>query len=1004
MTPRDDEFSELDRGDGPGEAAADPPPRAGATDLAGADTLPAPATAALGSGTRPPLATAAGSAPRARADATPGVADDAGATAGPAGRPAPLPAGRAVGRYVLGAVLGEGGMGTVYRARDPELGRDVALKVVASRPGKSRDRLLAEARAMAKLEHPNVVPIYDVGATDDGIYLVMPLVAGGTLHDWIHARPRPWREVLARFLAAGRGLAAAHAAGLVHRDFKPRNVLLDGDDVLVADFGLTASDHGAAPAADSGGPAEGSARLPSTIAGTPAYMAPEQARGEAVDARADQYSFCISLWEGLHGQRPTEAETRTRDAALAERLPGPSDRPGAPDWLRTATARGFAAAPDARWRTLAALLDHLDRRLRRPRRHAIGLAAIGVTATVAVFAYAGPLRARAATCPDPQDRASAVWGGAARSSVERAFAATGLPWAKDLLDRVVPILDRGIVEWRAAVVDVCRSRRAPGSDQAILDLRTRCLDRWLLEASGTIDQLAAIRDAASLDRSATAARQLNPVADCLDESRYGMHLPPPEKREESSAIQDDAVRLDLALRAGEKDVGTRTAMLVARARQLDDPPTLLRALATHGRALASDLDFTRERAVQEEITRIAAQTAADAHLAGAWLRLLEIFDQLDLPTEGKAILPGAQAAVARIGSPLSLQIRLLTLEANLIDNRGEAARAIELLVEARRRLQAAGPEDRDARLEISTRGALGAALGAVGRYDESVAAFQEVLATAIAEFGPEHPRLASFHQNIGEILRRAQRFTEALESFRTASVIARRAGDENVRLVRIEAGIAASLHGLGRHEESLAAYDDAIALAARAVRPEDPYQASLLGNRAVLLRELGRAADALPDLDRIVSFHEQRNPGSASLANALHNRAGTARDLGDFERALADHRRALEMIALDPDTRMRCIAHAGLGATLLQMGRPAEAIEPLEIAVTDTHPGRDKRVQTASRWLLGRARVEANREALRGMAEVRAARAEMAAGGAQPGELAEVDRWLASRERRARPR
>jgi serine/threonine protein kinase len=171
--------------------------------------------------------------------------------------------GKRVGRYVLDEPIGHGGMGVVYRARDPQLDRELAIKVVLPQASdlRAQDRLLGEARAMAKLRHPSVVPVFDVGATEHGVYVVMPLVGGGTLRDWL-ARPRPWREVATRFLAAGRGLAAAHAVGLVHRDFKPHNVLVDEHGaVAVADFGLASE---AAPAPADGSPRQGV----SSIAGT----------------------------------------------------------------------------------------------------------------------------------------------------------------------------------------------------------------------------------------------------------------------------------------------------------------------------------------------------------------------------------------------------------------------------------------------------------------------------------------------------------------------------------------------------------------------------------------------------------------------------------------------------------------------------------------------------------------------------------------------------------------
>ena len=310
--------------------------------------------------------------------------------AGPDG--SPRASGSRIGRYVLREPLGRGGMGLVYRAHDPDLHREVAIKVVHARPGRrgSEERLLAEARAMARLRHPCVVPIFDVGTLDGGIYLVMPLVGGGTLRDWLGASVRPWREVVDRFLSAGRGLAAAHAVGLVHRDFKPHNVLLEEDGtVMVGDFGLVV--------ADPGEPGAGvMAAGVTSVAGTPAYMAPEQAAGDVVDARADQYSFCVALWEGLTGRRPTDDETRPRTGP-----PAPSLRlgVGAKDldttrWLFEVLTRGLSFQPARRWPSMDALLGELTSRIAARRAEGTGspsrrwlwlpgTAAVAATAAVA---------------------------------------------------------------------------------------------------------------------------------------------------------------------------------------------------------------------------------------------------------------------------------------------------------------------------------------------------------------------------------------------------------------------------------------------------------------------------------------------------------------------------------------------------------------------------------------------------------------------------------------------
>jgi predicted Ser/Thr protein kinase len=310
-----------------------------------------------------------------------------------------------VGRYQIEAEIGAGAMGVVYRARDPELDRTLAIKLVTTRRGAtSRDRLLREAQAMAKVRHPNVVPIFDVGTHGDGIFVVMPLISGGTLRAWMRAARRSWQDVVDRLTAAGRGLAAAHAAGLVHRDFKPDNVLVGDDgEVMVADFGLAlATSDDTAVSAD-GAPSPAHAIETSSIAGTPAYMAPEQRAGAALDARTDQFAFCVAFWEGLFGERPGDAATRTlvRGPFASRTLAADAKR--APAWLAAALERGLSADPARRWPSIAALLDHVRARRQRPRRVALAAAAATVAASVAV---AGWSAARHGDAPAPDGRPS----------------------------------------------------------------------------------------------------------------------------------------------------------------------------------------------------------------------------------------------------------------------------------------------------------------------------------------------------------------------------------------------------------------------------------------------------------------------------------------------------------------------------------------------------------------------------------------------------------------------
>jgi serine/threonine protein kinase len=307
--------------------------------------------------------------------------------------PRPTPA--CVGRYQLGEVLGAGAMGVVYRAHDPDLERVVAIKLVRTGAVSSGTRLLREAQAMARLRHPNVVPIFDVGPAEDAVFVVMPLIEGSTLRRWLQDGAHTFHEILDRFCAAGRGLAAAHAAGLVHRDFKPDNVLLGRDgETQVSDFGLAClANEEVTPVSSASTLASGALTQTGDILGTPPYMAPEQLHGRPSDARADQFSFCVALWEGIYGARPfadppsdTDNPLRARLLAIAAGPVPPAPQRDRPAWIAPVLARGLATDPDHRWPTMDALLDAIAAQ-RTPRRWPWRLA-IAIVAAVLTLAIA----------------------------------------------------------------------------------------------------------------------------------------------------------------------------------------------------------------------------------------------------------------------------------------------------------------------------------------------------------------------------------------------------------------------------------------------------------------------------------------------------------------------------------------------------------------------------------------------------------------------------------------
>jgi len=325
------------------------------------------------------------------------------------GAPGPLPG--SIGRFQISRLLGIGGMGVVYLAEDPALGRKVAIKLLhadRAHHANAQARLQREARALASLSHPHVVVVHEVGMHEGQVYLVMEHVAGPTLREWTLARPSEWQAILGQYRAAGEGLAAAHRAGIIHRDFKPDNVLVDEDGrARVLDFGL-ASPGAEPPSKDVSWDERGPVDLTKTgaVLGTPAYMAPEQFLKATVDARTDQFSFCIALWEALFGQRPFEGDELLQlcSRVIAGQLRKPPPRTRVPASIVAALQRGLCADPTRRFASMPELLAALA----EPRGGRTARIAVGSAAVLAGLAVTAWLVREPATVETPSAPASPV--------------------------------------------------------------------------------------------------------------------------------------------------------------------------------------------------------------------------------------------------------------------------------------------------------------------------------------------------------------------------------------------------------------------------------------------------------------------------------------------------------------------------------------------------------------------------------------------------------------------
>ena len=598
----------------------------------------------------------------------------------------PPPTGQMLGRYVVLSELGRGGMSVVYTAYDPQLDRRVALKVVrgAQLSDAHRARLHREAQALARLSHPAVVTVFDVGDLEDDTFVAMELVDGMSLRDWLKT-PRTWREVVKVIVAAGRGLAAAHAAGIVHRDIKPGNIVISQTGaVKVVDFGLArdlgdrsvdsselSGDHHHEDLTDSAS-ASGSSSSSNKISkpldpitelghvvGTPAYMPPEQ-RGRSVDAdeRSDQFSLCATLYEALYRQRPFSvskkdifdrqeqltvadkpaADTRT----LAAPVPKDTDVPA---WLQKVVNRGLAVEPAARYPSVDALLRELDRDPARTRRNiAVAAGALLGVAALATFLSWKLMPARSAAdmplCDDGSARTAAIWNDDRHAALAHSAAAHRTAWGPGAIKAFAAQVDKYVGDWRAMHEESCRATRVEHTQsEEAMDLRAACLDRRLANVGELVTLMSDASDDV-LRKAGEVVGNLPPVADCADIKalRQVVRRPTePAIAAKLDALDGSLSKLSALYAIGDAQKTIELAdRVIAQARDTNYAPPLAQALYWRGRALAdrgggSDaeraFDETFSAALGAGEDTMAADAAARIAQEALWAAKLPEFDR-----------------------------------------------------------------------------------------------------------------------------------------------------------------------------------------------------------------------------------------------------------------------------------------------------------------------------------------------------------------------------------------
>jgi len=678
----------------------------------------------------------------------------------------PGPARRA-GRYVLGAVLGEGGMGVVHEAYDPHLRRKVAIKLLrpdARMLEADEDQLVAEARALARLSHPNVVQVYDAGIHDQQVFLCMEHVEGRTMRRWLADGAPSWRDVVRAFAAAGRGLAAAHAAGIVHRDFKPENVLLAADGrVLVTDFGLARETETAARVHSLAGAATPRSI---TLAGTPAYMAPEQLEGGHVDARSDQFSFCVALAEALCRESPAIAVTGDADRR-AESLIARLRAHRLPAQLIQAVERGLEHDPGRRFLSMEPLLAKLARAMQR--RHTASLA--GALALVAVLVV-NVMSASSQQASDqtsfcgPDDPLSAVLTADARGAMRASLVRTAVG-GQDAWQRVDRRLAAVAQQWRSARVEVCREPAPADAPRR----EARRLEEQCLE-----DSLHELRSFVALLRDADAATSANAVELSLQVGtprRCRRELPlDPGARPSYDHLQRELVELELLVGAGHWAEGLAraraglAAVKALRMTGLEAEWLFVRADLERGSSdLASaEASFLESLQAADRAGRDDLRVRCMAGLAAIQL----VRDRAD---EAQRWSAQADAAMERGDRDPASEAVLRNLQAYIELQQGRPEKARELALRALTLWQQANHHH----VAVGHH-TIAISLNELGRMDEALSHEREALRLWERDLGPQHPNTGTALLGVGNSEHRRGQSRAAIADFERALAIFERTG------------------------------------------------------------------------------------------------------------------------------------------------------------------------------------------------------------------------------------
>ncbi len=868
-----------------------------------------------------------------------------------------------LGHYVLLAKLGQGGMGIVCAAYDEKLDRKVALKLLHAQGSEQAQlRLVREAQALARLSHPNVVQIYEIAEVEGLTFLVMEFVEGVTLREWLSAERRDRAAILAVLDAAGRGLVAAHAEGLVHRDFKPDNVMIRRDGrVLVMDFGLargeaaerSESKQGSAtiqpdeptsasddaptslarrlldtntlPHFERSSPLSNDLTVTGSLLGTPAYMAPEQFKGAETSPKTDQFAFCVSLWEALYGKRPFSAPTVAglSLAVTSGHLTVP-EAASVPTWLRKILERGLSVDAERRWPSMDALLEALRADPTRRRRWlaaGVGLVGLALVGTIGFrVANEHELAEARSACEAEGQAILADWTPDDRAAIERAFVDTGVGSAASAWTYTQRWVDAYVRDWSELRTQTCVETRVERRRDVDTYARiSECLDEQRTTFAALVDAWHQ-PERRTISRAPAAKANLPPLSTCVDETWLAQRVRLPDDahtREQVEALRSRLERargLELAVAYDQGLAEARSALSEAEA--LGWAPVVAEAQLMVGDLLLDVGDADAGRGSTQAAFGSAGKSGHDIVTLMAATRLVYVVGHvLAQPEQGLLWAEVASMLIERMG--LAGSLRHAQLLNNIAVVQDDLGRFDDALANYRRSLDlreaALGPDNLTVASSLSN---IATTLMHQGAYDEALALFQRSLGIRERFLGHEHIDVAASLDNIGALHFNRSEYAEALAALRRALTIWESAlGPDHVDVATTLSNMGSVLWLMGDNEAALAAYERALAIREAGLRPGHPDIASSLVSIASVQTSMGDHERALAGHLRATALLEQElGPTNYQLAQPLVQLGIAQSEAGSFADALASFQRALAIrdATLPPD-------HPDIAYTLLNL-------------------------------------------------------------------------------------